>query len=258
MKRFTILILIILTLFFNFINTSSNAASPYTKKQLSVVANDGFNLKATLTYPNDKKKNNFSTVVLLHSIGSNSQWWGTLPDKLLSNGYAVLAIDFRGHGASVYNAKLNKVSWTSLTNKAYAKYPDDVIKVVEHIKTEFPKKTFFDNYAIVGSDIGGSSGILAAEKLKEKPKTIVLLSPVVKSKNLYTPVAIAELDTVDFLAISSESDALSQTSTKYLKKFAQKEFAIYNTTTNSSGMLLLKNNPEISSVITEWIKEYLK
>ena len=72
-------IFIILTLFLFFINTSVEAAPAVTKKEMKVVAKDGFNISATLTYPKNKTQKEFQTVVLLHSLGYNSQWWGDLP-----------------------------------------------------------------------------------------------------------------------------------------------------------------------------------
>lgn len=254
MKRF---ILYILSFFLILTNTSANAAVKYTQKQLSVVAVDGFNLKASLEYPKIKSKKDFKTVVLLHSLGTDSTWWSDLPDKLKENGYAVLKIDLRGNGQSVYNKKLQRVSWTSLTNKSYAKYPDDVISVIKYIQTEYPKYTFFNKWAIVGSDFGASAGVKAADKLSTKPATIVMLSPVVESKGLYIPVSIAQLDSTDFLAIASEDDQSAIEAEKYLKRFAQKEFAIYNSSVKSTGMVMLKNDTELTSVITEWIKQYL-
>lgn len=155
---------------------------------------DGFGIKATLEYPKVKGKKDYSTVVLLHSLGYSSQWWETLPKELTNSGYAVLKIDLRGHGKSVYNSRLVRTSWKSMTNSAYAKYPDDVIKVVEFVKAENSKKTFFNNWAIVGADIGASTAILAADKIANKPKTIVLLSPVVKTRGLYVPVKLANLN----------------------------------------------------------------
>ena len=253
MKRFTIFIL---ALFCLFINTQAYAASTYTQKNITTVAEDGFILKAKLTYPKIKAKKQYSTVILLHSLGTNSDWWGSLPESLLENGYAVLSIDLRGHGASVYNSKLVKVSWKSLTNNSFRKYPSDVIQIINNIKDEYPRMTFFDNYVIVGSDIGASAGVIAADKLKVKPASIVLLSPVVQTRGLYIPVSIAQLD-VDFLSISSTSDETSVEAEKYLKKFAQKEFQIYDSQSNHTGMIILKNDPEIVPIITEWIKQYL-
>ena len=231
MKRF---ITVILAFFLVLINTCAFAAQNYTKKDLTVVTPDGFTLKAAFEFKKDKTIKDYPTVVLLHSLGYSSQWWGDLPQMLLDNGYAVLTIDLRGHGASVYNAKLNKVSWTSLTSFAYKKYPDDIIKVIQSVKDEYPKKTFFNNWAVIGSDIGASSGIIAADKLKEKPKTIVMISPVVKSHGLYVPVSIAQLDGVDFLSISGENDYASIEAEKYLKKFAQSEFTTYTSPSKAS------------------------
>ena len=255
MKRF---ILFILAFFLFFTNTPVSAASALVKKEIQTVAADGFNLKSTLQYPKNKAQKEYKTVVLLHSLGYNSQWWGDLPKLLNDNGYAVLMIDLRGHGKSVYNSKLTRTSWKRFTNAAYAKYPSDVIKIIESIKEDNPKKIFFNEWAIVGSDIGASSGILASDKMTMKPKTIVILSPVVETRSLYIPVSIAQLENVDFLSISGDDDTASQNAEKYLKKFAQNEFAIYTSPSKASGMVMLKNDESLTSVITEWIKQYLK
>ena len=255
MKRFT---LVILSLFLILINTPCYSAPSPVKKNLSVVADDGFNLRAVLTYPKVKNKRDYKTVMLLHSHGTNSEWWGTFPSQLLDNGYAVLTIDLRGHGASVYNPKLVKVSWKSLTNNAYKKYPDDIVKIVKFIQDEYPRMNFFNDWAIVGSDIGASAGVIAADKLDKKPKTIVLMSPVVQTRGLYIPVSVAQLNEVDFLSISSASDASALEAEKYLKKFAQNEFLTYTSPSKSTGMVLLKNDSEVAPVIIEWIKQYLK
>lgn len=255
MKRFTI---VILALFFFITNTLCSFSASYTKKNLSVPAKDGFSLNGVLTYPKEKGKKDYKTVLLLHSHGTNSLWWGDLPNKLLENGYAVLTIDLRGHGQSVYNSALKKVSWKSLKNSAYQKYPDDIIQVIKYINDEFPKMKFFNEWAIVGSDIGASAGIIAADRLDFKPKTIVLLSPVVQTRGLYIPVSIAQLSNIDFLSIASIDDPTAIEAQNYLKKFAQDEFSVYTSSSRSSGMVLLKNDPEIIPIITEWINQYLK
>jgi alpha-beta hydrolase superfamily lysophospholipase len=126
MKR---IIVFILTLFLLLINSSVNAAPQIVKKEIKAVAKDGFNINATLSYPRIKNQKEYSTVVLLHSLGYNSQWWGDLPKELLAKGYAVLTIDLRGHGESVYNKKLAKVSWKNLKNLAFSKYPNDIIAI---------------------------------------------------------------------------------------------------------------------------------
>ncbi len=251
MKR----LILILTFFLLFLNPAFAAGN--VKKDITVQSADGFTIKATLEYPKVKGKREFSTVVLLHSLGYSSQWWETLPKDLLGAGYAVVRIDLRGHGKSVYNSKLVRTSWKNLTNSAFAKYPDDVTRVIEYIKTENSKTVFFNNWAIVGADIGGSTAVLAADKIAYKPKTIVILSPVVNTKGLYIPVKLANLNQVDIFTIYGTDDTSSSDAAEYLKKFAQAGFAQYKSESKSSGMIMLKNDSSLSKIITSWIKEYL-
>ena len=254
MKR---ILIIILSLFFALINIQVDAASNVVKKEIKAIASDGFNIEATLSYPNIKGQKEFSTVILLHSLGYNSQWWEDLPRELLAKGYAVLAVDLRGHGASVYNSKLTKSSWKSMKNSAYAKYPDDILAIVKKVKEENVKRQFFNNYVIVGADIGASAGVIAADKMPINPRTIVMISPVIKAKGLYIPVNMAHLDGVDFLSISGTDDIMSKDAENYLVKFAQNEFLTFTSDSKTTGMLMLKNDPDLNIMIAEWISEYL-
>ena len=254
MKRLAI----ILTFFLILINSVFAASSPYMSKEVAVQSVDGFSIKADFTYPKNPAQKEFKTVVLLHSLGYSSQWWEDLPSDLLNRGYAVLKIDLRGHGKSVYNAKLVRTSWSDMTNSAYAKYPDDVIAVIEKIKADNSKKVFFNDWAIVGADIGGNTAILVADKVAYKPKTLVLLSPTVDVKGLYVPVKLANLDNIDIFSISGTGDVSGATTEAYLKKFSQSTFATYTSDARSKGMIMLKNDETLSKVITSWIAQYLK
>lgn len=235
----------------------AEAAQKIVEKDIKAVSIDGFNIEAKLSYPKVKNQKEVATVVLLHSLGYNSQWWEDLPKDLLAKGYAVLAIDLRGHGASVYNAKLVKNSWKSMKNSAYAKYPDDILAVINQVKEENSKKIFFNNWAIVGADIGASAGVLAADRMDIHPKTIVMISPIVKAKGLYIPVSMAHLDGVDFLSISGTDDIMSKEAESYLAKFAQDEFLTFTSDSKTTGMMMLKNDEGLSKMISEWISEYL-
>ena len=253
MKR----LLIILTSFFIFLNGVNAQTIKTVSKDYKVITSDGFNINAKLEYPKVKSQMEYKTVLLLHSMGYSSQWWEELPQQLLENGYAVLLIDFRGHGNSVYNSKLSRVSWKNLTNKAYAKYPNDVYSVIEKITAE-NKRKFFNDWAIVGCDIGASTAIYVANKIPNKPKTLVLLSPSVNTKGLYIPVKLAELNNIDVLSITGENDISGKNAEEYLKRFSQSTFATYSSESKSTGMLMLKNDPSLSQVITSWINQYLK
>ena len=250
-------IIIILTFFLILINGFVFASSATVKQNISVQSVDGFSIKGTLEYPKVKGQKEFSTVVLLHSLGYSSQWWESLPRELLSEGYAVLTIALRGHGQSVYNSKLVRTSWSNMTDSAFAKYPDDVVQVIEKIKSENSKRVFFKNWAMVGADIGASTAVLTAERAGIEPKTIVLLSPVVEVKGLYIPVKLAHLSGVDILAINGTDDNSGKEAADYLKKFAQAAFVTYTSESRSTGMMMLKNDESLSKIITAWLDEYL-
>ena len=251
------LVLIILTLFLFFTNTIVDAKQDYIEKEFVTIAKDGFTINSTFKYPKNKNQKEFKTVVLLHSLGYNSQWWCDLEVNLLERGYAVLAIDLRGHGKSVYNSRLIKTSWKNLKKTAFSKYPDDILEVINTIKEENSKKIFFDNWAIIGADIGASSGIIASDRVDIKPKTIVMISPAVNAKGLYIPISIAHLDNVDILAISGTGDTDSKEAAKYLRKFAQAQFLEFTSESKTTGMMMLKNDPGLSKMLTEWVSEYL-
>ena len=253
MKR----LIIILTLFLTVLNCSDAANVKTVTKDYKIVTQDGFSMTAKLEYPKVKSKKDFATVVFLHSLGYSSEWWGTLPDDLLDKGYAVVLIDLRGHGNSVYNSKLTRVSWTNMKNKAYAKYPTDVITVLDYIKAG-NKRTFFNEWAFVGSDIGAATAVHVADTISYKPKTIVMLSPVVQSKGIFVPVKFAELNDIDVLAIAGKTDVNGFNTNNYLKKFAQSTFVEYISESKSTGMIMLKNDDSLSRVIVEWIQQYIK
>jgi pimeloyl-ACP methyl ester carboxylesterase len=253
MKR----LILIITLFTLFLNCAYASAVKTVTKDYKVVTADNFTMTARLEYPKIKSAVNYKTVVLLHSLGYNSEWWSTLPQELLDKGYAVLMIDFRGHGNSILNAKLARVSWMSMKNSAFDKYPDDVLTVINYVKNE-NKRTFFNEWAIVGSDIGAATAVHVANKIEYKPKTIVMLAPVVKSKGLYVPVKYAELNDIDVLAITGKNDVSGVKANQYLKKFAQATYTEYTADTKYVGMLMLKNDETLPKVIASWINQYLK
>ncbi|MBQ7126301.1 alpha/beta hydrolase [bacterium] len=257
MRRFKQISIIILTFFLIFINMQANAAAKFVTKEFSVIAEDGFNIKANLMMPNNKMQKEFNTVVLIHGLGFNSQWWEGLENELAELNYAVLSIDMRGHGESVYNKRMNKASWVNMKNSAFQKIPNDISKVITTIKEEYPKRNYFNNWTLVGVDLGANVGIIASDKMKITPKTVIMISPIIETRDVYVPTSIAHLDGVDFLAISSISDIKSQDASKYLRRFAQNNYTDYISKTNSSGMVMLKNDPDIKGIIKEWIVQYL-
>ena len=257
MKKKKNLLSIIYSIIILFFFSIHNAFAATIKKEVEVVTSDNFIMKATVCYPKIKETDKFPTVVLLHSFGYNSSRWTTIKDKLTDAGYAWIAIDLRGHGKSTQNTDFKKISWLNLKQKAFLKYPSDVVSVLKDVNATF-KKVSFNNWAIIGGDIGANTGVLAAQQMPQKPDALVLVSPNTSFKGLYIPVAMTELGNTSILCVASNNDSGALQSEQTLRKFAQAEFEVLNVDKNGSGMMLINQNPELDDMIIKWLDKYLK
>lgn len=239
--------------------TTASKKDPYVfRTSFDVETKDkkGFVLKAYLSYPKTRM-DRYPVVILLHSLGDSYMSFSGLEKKLNYAGFAVLGLDFRGHGRSVYTKSLRQRAWQYFHNDTYAMFPSDVITVMQVAKTK-NKRLDFSDYAIVGSDIGANTAVLVAKSLPVKPKALVLFSPSMSIKGLYIPVAMTEIGLAPILAIASSTDRYSINEQKKLAKFAQGNFDALNMPKGGMGMSLLKGYPELEYQITYWLKPYFK
>lgn len=259
MKKLIILIITVILMGLPFFQTIADAntntkAKTKTKKnkvvKIEYETQDKFLISAKLVYPKTKEKI-YPLVVLLHSIGENSEQWALLPDKLLESGFAVLKVDLRGHGESIYNIDLNKKYWQNLSLKAYAKYPNDIDGLLNYIQQEY-KNISFSHCAIIGADIGANTAILASQLMKNKPFAIALISPQTKFKGLYIPIALADLPNTNILFVYSKLDNKTVKEVKSLKRFAQAEIKEQIYPAGGTGMVLIKNNKDADYDIVNW------
>jgi len=256
MKMIKKILLFSLTIFVLF-GTAQNAFCKTVKIELEVPTKDARIMKAEVSYVQIAGVKKYPTVVLLHSLGYSSADWANLIPDLNNAGYAVIAVDLRGHGKSVYNTKFQKRAWTYFTAKNYQKFPSDVLAVIDQAQKQV-KVVSLNNMAIIGADIGANTAVLVAKELKKKPKTLVLISPTTNFKGLYIPIALVELGGVPILSMVSNKDGYCLSEQKNLAKYAQGGFYAKNYPQGGMGMMMLKSNPPMSQDITRWILRYLK
>lgn len=212
---------------------------------------DGFLLHGMLYLPKEKRSK-YPLVLLLHSLGYSSKYWENIPPKLTNAGFAVLTVDFRGHGASIYDKNFRKKNWMYMSDKSYLKYPDDILSFLVYLNDNY-KNVSVSHMAIVGADIGANTAILVSDKLKIKPEALVLISPSIKFKDLYTPIALANLGSTPIMVDISGKDLYSKSQANYLKRFAQGEFDIKTYPNGGIGMLMLKVNPGMDTDIVAFV-----
>ena len=255
MKKFLILLIAILML----VPAASFAAAKKNKigyMTITYETRDNFVIKSKLFYP-AKKEKVYPIVIMLHSIGYSSDYWGIVVKQFVDSGAAVLLVDLRGHGQSMYDSNFKIRSWQYYTEKNFAKYPEDIAEIISYIGTNY-KNISTVNYAIVGADIGANTAVLTAEKLVNKPKCLLLISPTQNFKGLYIPIAMTNLGKIPILSMVSVRDNYSYKETNFLKKFAQGTFEIKTYPAGGMGMLMLKANPSMASDIVNWVLPKIK
>lgn len=236
--------------------SGQNAFCKPTKKEIQIQTKDNRVIKATVSFEKMPNVKQYPTVLLLHSLGYSSENWGDLPDLLNKAGYAVIAMDFRGHGKSIYDGSLKRKPWVYFTTKAFLKFPSDVEAILTQAQKDC-KEISLKNYAIVGADIGANTAVLVAQDLKIKPKTLVLISPTTTFKGLYIPIALTKIGQVPILTMVSEKDPFSLQEQRNLSKFAQGGYYARNYPLGGMGMLMIKSNPMMTVDITKWLLKYL-
>lgn len=251
----------LLILFITLLLAATTSIAAEVKNKVGYVSityetKDNFVIKSKLFYPREKK-NVYPAVVMLHSIAYSSEYWEQLTKDFVNQDIAVLLIDLRGHGQSVYDSNFKIRHWRNYTDKTFAKYPNDIYEILSYIAMNY-KNISTSNYVIIGADIGANTAILAAEKMPNKPKALVLMSPTRIYKGLYTPIAMTNLGSMPILSMVSKSDRYSYNETMELKKFAQGVFDIKTYPSGGMGMLMLKVNPSMSKDIIDWVAPKIK
>ena len=237
---------------------------PYITKTIEVPTKDSHLMKAKLIYPRTPKGVKgkvYPTIIMLHSLGYSSTQWGSIPQEFVKQGYAVLLVDLRGHGLSNKDVKFRLKSWTYFTPVTYKKYPSDVIAVINQIK-KMTKKVSFNDYVIIGGDIGANTGVLVAQKMYPKPKAMVLLTPSSDMKGLKIfessgPIPLAQVGNCPILVMCSKGDNYAVRQELLLKNFAKGTYIINNTDLALNGMLILNGDTKCKQKVFQFVHQNL-
>lgn len=255
MKKF-LPIIILLVLFL--LNTPFAQAKT---KAFQYTAKDGFNITGTIYTPIMPHGKKAPIVILLHAIGSNKNDWKGLPDLICAKGYACLAIDQRGHGQSIYTAKLKQRSWMYFTNSDYAKYPQDIVCAVDALKATQSKTIDTNRIILVGNNIGANAAVIAAAKLNKKApvvKSLVLISPRLTIKTLFIPIEMVNFGAHPVLIFDNKNVKLGVQNAMEIKKYAQGNCVVKLLNANGMGASLYRSTPSIKTDTLNWIVQIFK
>ena len=111
--------------------------------------------------------------LLLHGYGETRSVWTDLTERLLTAGWAVLAMDLRGHGQSRMRGQETLSADTSWRLDPQ-QFPLDLEPALDWLKTHPRLDT--NRIAVIGSDVGAGLALIAASRYREVA-TAVALNP---------------------------------------------------------------------------------
>jgi dienelactone hydrolase len=181
--------------------------------EVSFTAADGAKVFATLyEQPGVKPPG----VVLIHDRGGSRDTWKNAAAKAQRSGYAVLAIDLRGHGRStgpngqpVAYKEFNPQQWLSATN--------DIAAAIEQLRNAGADE---NRIAVVGEGFGGALALHYAARHPDAA-AVVLISPDADDRVIDMREEIASVGKRPVLLLRADGDAYSSDSCSLLKKRAQ-------------------------------------
>ena len=177
----------------------------------SAKAEDGLVLKGTLYLP-DGVKEARPVVILLPQMASDRKSWGDFPKKLSAAGYAVLALDQRGHGESVWQGK-KKRTFLKFTNFDFGRMVTDLDTVLAGLSKQ--KKVDATRVAVYGASIGANVALVYGANHPDV-KAVALLSPGMDYKGITTSEAAISYGNRPALIAAAEKDGYSALSSRKL------------------------------------------
>lgn len=221
----------------------TEAAQPAIEDITFNGAND-LELHATLYRPGGLPP--FPAVILLHMIGDDRSVWADgrtgLARTLMSQGYAVLAVDMRGHGETgsgrdwaLAETDLQMV-WLAFTMR----------EDVDAART-----------AVVGGSIGSNMALRLAARQPEI-KTAVLLSPGLDYRRVTTEDALAVYGGRPLLIVASRDDDYSSDSAIALQGQAPDTAELLLFDTAGHGTDMLTTQPELTERIVNWLSNHIR
>lgn len=194
---------------------------------------DGYTI-AYDEYPNKGKPG----VILLHMMRRSRTDWESVATWLQKKGYAVIAIDLRGHGHSSGNRD-------EFTAEDYNNMVNDVAAakgILEGMGADTSR------VSIIGASIGANVAYKYAAKDKSV-KTIILLSPGMS----YQGVELTETLTQPVFIVASKDDPNSAIASGTLAQRNNAELLLYQDAGHGTNMF---QKPDLATKISNWLQEY--
>jgi len=158
----------------------------YPINEITFLSNDGVPISALFGASESAER--VPTVILLHDLGGDKQVWLTTTDlfiEFLERGYAVVAVDMRGHGQTPLPDNRQVLLIEDLENS--------VLDVYATLNWLLGQRAVDPNrIAVIGDGSGGNVAFVSSGVFTEQIKTSVTLSPGLWEASSLSPLIIGQ------------------------------------------------------------------
>jgi len=238
--------------------TKAEAAKPTVRAtpRVELTASDGVVLVGTCRVPKLEGDAKAPGVLFLHPMRGKRQDWGSLLAELLRRGYALLAMDLRGHGESTKGKEGKVYDHRSFEPSEFPAMVGDAEAALAYLKGRPGVDS--ERIAIVGASIGANAALNAAAK-DPAVKSLVLLSPGLEYHQIKTEPAMEQYGSRSVLLVASHEDSHSAQTVQTLEGLAKgrREVQMYGGAGHGTNMLG-KTEGKLQTRILDWLDATLK
>ena len=204
-------------------------------QRVTLIAPDGLTLVGT--FAPGSESGSAPAVLLLHQLSSRKEAWSPLTPALLEAGYAVLAVDMRGHGETG-----GAMDWP--------KAEQDVQLWIDWLRTQ--PGVDADRVSLVGASIGSN---LALRGLANDPRvlTAVALSPGLNYRDVTTSDAVQTIGSRPVFLVAAHGDTYSDDTVKQLGMLATGDTLIRLYGGSAHGTALFAVEDDLAPLIVSWL-----
>lgn len=178
-------------------------------------------------------------VVLIHGDGRSAADWSNFATKLASQGFHVVALDLRGHGASAQPAPLTDADWPKMVA--------DIDAATAYLRTKGAKEI-----VLVGADVGGSLALNAAAK-DPGVTSVVMISPTVTAHGVKVSDALTAYGQRPLMLVAASGDTMSAKAATLLEPKAMGPKSLQILGGSGSGVQLLNMDAGIQGTLIGWL-----
>ncbi len=234
---------------------------PKTMTKTTFKTTDGVDIVADYYSP---RAGGSKSTLLIHMMPADRSSWRDFAPKLQAQGYHVLALDLRGHGESVKQARddgrktLNYKNFSDADHQASIRDVDAAVAFLEE------KGVKRDSLVLIGASIGAN---LSLQYVAENPEVrqAVLLSPGLDYRGIETEPLVKKLHAGQrLLFATSEDDASGDGSNAEMNRQlynlvpggVEKKILVYKTAGHGTEMLALSavEGLNLTQEILNWLK----